>query len=252
MTSRAQLREAGRKIRLELGLNMTQGVSLLPGFDDLQNEMVFGRIWSRPGLSREDRMLATLAALTSKQHLPQLSSYVGAALHIGMSPRLISEIMLHCAIYSGLPTAENSLQAMARVFEEKNIEKLDYTLEEFDLDTLAEMGDSTMLALHAESARGGYAAPDSAASELYATAIQYLYGEIWNRPGPTLRQRMICSISCFTALQLHSQQRKWFASAQETIGLTRVEILEIIAQTAHYSGFPPALNAMVVADEVLK
>jgi 4-carboxymuconolactone decarboxylase len=230
---------------------MTTGVSMLPGFGELQDEMLFGRIWSRQTISREDRMLATLAALTSKQHLPQLSSYVGAALHIGMSPRLISEIILHCAIYSGLPTAENSLRAIAHVFEENNIQKLDYTLEEFDLDTLSEMGESTMRALHAESATGGYAAPESAANELYATAIQYLYGEIWNRPGPTLRQRMICSICCFTALQLHSQQRKWFVSAQKTVGLTRAEILEIIAQTAHYSGFPSALNALVIADEVL-
>jgi 4-carboxymuconolactone decarboxylase len=108
-----------------------------------------------------------------------------------------------------------------------------------------------MRVLHAETAGSGYAAPESAANELYFIAIQYLYGEVWNRPGPTLRQRMICSISCFTALQLHSQQRKWFASAQKSVGLTRIEILEIIAQTAHYSGFPSALNALVIADEVL-
>ena len=49
-------------------------------------------------------------------------------------------------------------------------------------------GQETMRTLHDERAEEGYAAPDSAAAGLYTTAIQYLYGEIWNRPGITTRQ----------------------------------------------------------------
>ena len=120
-----------------------------------------------------------------------------------------------------------------------------------DLGDLMDMGQSTMRMLHADGAEQGYSDPDSAASELYYTAIQYLYGAVWNRPGPSVRDRMICSIACFTAMQLQPQQRKWFPSAQKNVGLSKVEILEVIAQTGHYSGFPPALNAMVIADEVL-
>ena len=107
-----------------------------------------------------------------------------------------------------------------------------------------------MRTLHAERSEGGYAAPDSAASGLYATAIDYLYGEVWNRPGITIRQRMICSIAAFTATQLESQQRKFFRSALN-VGLTRTEILEVIAQTGPYSGFPQAFNALALAEDVL-
>ncbi len=195
-------------------------------------------------------MLATLSALTSKQYLPQLADFVGAALHIGLSPRLIQEVMLHCAMYAGMPTAAASLETVRRVLGERGLAQPEDTLDEADLDELLAAGRETMRALHAERSEGGYAAPGSAASGLYATAIDYLYGEIWNRPGISRRQRMVCSVAAFTALQLESQQRKFFRSALNA-GLSRAEVLEVIAQTGPYSGFPQAFNALAVAEEVL-
>ncbi len=234
--------------RLELGDRI--GPDLSPGLANLTDEMVFGRVWSRPGLGLEERMLATLSALTSRQYLNQLADLVGAALHIGMNARLIQEVMLHCAMYAGIPTAVNSLKVVRTVLDEKDIPQPEADLNEADLDELETMGQQTMRTLHAERSEGGYAAPDSAASGLYGTAIDYLYGEVWNRPGITRRQRMICSIAAFTATQLESQQRKFFRSAQN-VGLSRTEILEVIAQTGPYSGFPQAFNALAIAEEVL-
>lgn len=250
MTARQDLRHTGAEIRQKLGLGNTDEADLLPGLDHLTDEMVFARVWSRPGLALEDRMLATLSALTSKQYLPQLADMVGAALHMGMSPRLIQEVMLHCAMYSGIPTALNSLEVVRTVLAENNIPQPEAALDVAELDALMTMGQKTMRALHGERAEGGYAAPESAASGIYGTAIDYLYGELWNRPGITIRQRMICSIAAFTATQLDSQQRKFFRSALN-VGLSRTEILEAITQTAPYSGFPQAFNALAVAEEVL-
>ena len=251
MTAREELRQTGAATRKQLGFAGSGASDLLPGLPNLLDEVVFGRVWSRPGLGLEDRMLATLSALTSKQYLPQLTNYVSAALSMNMSPRLIQEVMLHCSMYSGLPTALNSLEVVANVLDKAGIPRPQADLTEADLDELETIGQQTMRTLHAERADAGYAAPDSAASELYATAIQYLYGEVWNRPGMTLRQRMICSVAAFTATQMESQQRKFFRSAQN-VGLSRTEILEIITQTGPYSGFPPSLNALTVAQQVLE
>ncbi len=200
-------------------------------------------------------MLATLSALTSKQYLTQLADYVGAALHIGMPPCLIQEVMIHCAMYTGFPTAESSLQVVRGVLEEKGVSQpqtdpKEADPNEVDLDELEVVGQKTMRSLHDERSEGGYAAPESAASGIYATAIDYLYGEVWNRPGITHRQRMICSVAAFTATELVSQQNKFFRSALN-VGLSRTEILEVIAQTGPYSGFPQAFNALAVAEEVL-
>ena len=251
MSTRQELRQGGVNTCETLAVSNSSGEELLPGLDNLIDEVVFGRVWSRPGLSLHDRMLATLSALTSKQYLPKLAKYVRAALHLEMSPRLIQEVMLHCSMYSGIPTALTSLAVVSDVFDEQGIAHPQAELTECSLEELQSQGEETMLALHGERALAGYAAPNSAASELYASAIQYLYGEIWNRPGIDRRQRMVCSVAAFTATQMESQQRKFFRSAQN-VGLSRTEIMEIITQTGPYSGFPPALNALTIAEQVLE
>lgn len=256
MAEREELRRAGREVRSRLGLSDEQGAELAPGLTDLTDELVFGRVWARPGLELEDRMVATLSALTCKQYLPQLNRFIGAALHIGMSPRLVQEVMLHCGMYAGMPSVVSSLRVVSEVLDRLGLRHPGEVplpaaeVEAVDLEQLNARGLETMDLLHDERARDGYAAPDAAAADLYTTAIQYLYGEIWNRPGITTRQRMICSVASFTALQTEVQQRKFFRSALN-VGLTATEIFEVIVQTAPYSGFPPALNALGVAESVL-
>ncbi|MDH3680148.1 MAG: carboxymuconolactone decarboxylase family protein [Acidimicrobiia bacterium] len=256
MPERDELRRAGREVRSRLGLGDEQGAELAPGLTDLTDELVFGSVWSRPGLELEDRMVATLSALTCKQYVPQLHRFIGAALHIGMSPRLVQEVLLHCGMYAGMPSAASSLRVVSEVLDQLDIpHPVDVLspaaeVDEVDLERLYARGLETMNVLHDERARDGYAAPDSAAADLYDTAIHYLYGEIWNRSGITTRQRMICSVASFTALQMEGQQRKFFRSALN-VGLAPTEVIEVIAQTAPYSGFPPALNALTVAESVL-
>ena len=250
MNARDELREAGSDLRRRLGLAEEPGATLAPGFGDLLDEIVFGRVWGRPGLGLEDRMVATLSALTSVQALPQLGLYVGSAIHIGLSPRLVQEVMIHCAMYGGMPTAQNSLAVVADVLESRGMAAPSDDPPRSDLEALTEAGRATMNELHAERSEAGYASPESAAAGLYNTAIQFLYGDIWNRPGITRRQRMICSVAAFTSQRMEAQQRKFFQSARN-VGLTREEILEVIVQTGPYSGFPPALNALAIADDVL-
>ena len=159
--------------------------------------------------------------------------------------------MIHCGMYCGVPTMENSLIVVADVLAKHDLPIPDADLPEADLPELDQMGQDTMRDLHGERAENGYAAPGpQSAAKLYATAIQYLYGEVWNRPDITRRQRMICSVASFTAIEAESQSRKFFRSALN-VGLTKDEIVEVIIQTGPFSGFPRALNALLIVDEVI-
>ena len=249
MSERDELRQSGRDSRQRLGLDLSNIEALSPSLAPLLDEVVFGRIWSRPSLDASDRMLATLAALSAKQYLPHLKVMVGSALDVGLTPRAIQEVMLHCAMYAGMPTAIASLETVQDVFRDRNIPTPTDTWQELDLPGLYERGQAKMQELHGERANAGYADPNSAAANLYATAIDYLYGEIWNRPGLTTRQRMVCSVAAFTALQMTSQQLKFYRSALN-VGLSKDEVYEVIMQTGPYSGFPPALNALATAEDV--
>src|SRR4029078_991987 len=96
---------------------------------------------------------------------------------------------------------------------------------------------------HGARATQGYATPgNTVTGALYPLAIQYGYGEIWFRPGLDLRQRALVAVAAFTALELGQVQQ--FRESPLNMGLSRTEGIEAVIQTAPFSGFAPALNAL--------
>ena len=93
---------------------------VVPHLAELTTDLLFGKIWERPGLSKRDRSLITVAALTALYRTEQLRSHVRRALDNGVTRDEISEIITHMAFYSGWPTAVNAAQVAKEVFAERN------------------------------------------------------------------------------------------------------------------------------------
>ena len=91
---------------------------VVPHLAELTTDLLFGKIWERPGLSKRDRSLITVAALTALYRTEQLRSHVRRALDNGVTRDEISEIITHMAFYSGWPTAVNAAQVAKEVFAE--------------------------------------------------------------------------------------------------------------------------------------
>lgn len=77
-----------------------------------------------------------------------------------------------------------------------------------------------------------------------------LYGDIWERPGLSKRDRSLATVSALIALNRPEQLRSHLALAIEN-GLTREELAEAITHLAFYSGWPSAVSAVSIAKEVL-
>ena len=75
----------------------------------------WGDVWQRPGLDRKTRSLITVAMLTAlgKQH--ELKGHVRSALNNGATPAEIQEVLLHAAVYCGIPTAVEAFRTAAEV-----------------------------------------------------------------------------------------------------------------------------------------
>lgn len=82
-------------------------------FQELITRYAWGDIWSRPELSRRERSIATLASLVTGSHENEIAMHVRAALTNGLSRLEIAEVIMHTALYAGLPPANNAL-AIAR------------------------------------------------------------------------------------------------------------------------------------------
>lgn len=253
MTTRSELRQQGEAMRARLfGTDAAANIDPAPGFRDLMSETEFGIVWCRPGLALPERMVCTLAALASVQRPTALRRYLGAALNIGMDARTIQEVLIQIGIYAGFTAAEEALDTAATVFKQRGIVVPAQAPRDDALETLTARGNDLLKALHREGGDKGYAAPGNAVTgAMYPVAIQYGYGEIWFRPGLDQRQRVLCSVASFTALRLEAQTRK-FGQAALNMGASRTEVIEAVIQTAPFSGFAPALNALAVLSDVLR
>jgi 4-carboxymuconolactone decarboxylase len=247
MTSREDLRRDGTDLRNRL-FGAEAGTHFVPNYAELRAELAFGVVWNRPGLALPDRMIAALAALCSVQRLNHLRRHIVAALDLGLVPRSIVEVFIQCGIYAGLPASEDAMAVAEAVYAERGIELPPEAPRDDPIETLDRRGRALLEALHGDRGYSGYASPDNTTTQaLYPVAIQYGYGEIWDRPG----QRALVAVAAFTALKLEAQAAKFGQSALK-VGLSRTEIIEAVIQTGPYSGLAPALNALAALSQGLR
>ena len=85
----------------------------------------------------------------------------------------------------------------------------------------------------------------------FATYVfEFSFGDIYSRPGLSVRDREIAAIASLAAMGNATPQLKVHIEAGLNVGLTREEITEILMQMAVYAGFPAALNGLFAAKEV--
>ena len=96
-----------------------QTTDLTRGFQELITRYAWGEVWSRPALDRRARSMITLALLAALGHEDELAMHVRAAVRNGLSPEEISEVLLHTAIYAGVPVANRALAVAQTVLAEE-------------------------------------------------------------------------------------------------------------------------------------
>ena len=94
---------------------------IAPALADYTDEVLFGDVWERPGLSPRDRSLITVASLIALYRTNELPFHVKKALDNGISRDELIEMITHLAFYSGWPTAMSALPVARRAFEELGV-----------------------------------------------------------------------------------------------------------------------------------
>ena len=79
--------------------------------------------------------------------------------------------------------------------------------------------------------------------DLYEMSVGHLFGDVWARPGLSLRDRQLVTLAANIAMARPTGNFSHYRSA-EHIGITREEIMEVIIQVGHYCGWPTISNAV--------
>lgn len=86
-------------------------------FQELITRYAWGSVWTRPGLDRRARSVATLTALLALRHWEEFAMHVRAARTNGLSTEEIAEVILQSAIYCGVPVANHGFAIAQEVLD---------------------------------------------------------------------------------------------------------------------------------------
>jgi len=198
-----------------------------PYLGELRNSLVYGEIWERPQLSKRDRSLITISVLQALAR-EELAIHIPRGLDNGLTPEEISEIILHVTFYAGWPTGVQASLTAAETFEERGL-------------SLGELPRAP-----AES----QASTPSSLSDVYAAVPRLgalrnslLYGDIWERPLLSKRDRSLITVAVNQALYATNELRIHINRALDENGVTAQEVSEVILHVTFYAGWPAAVNA---------
>ena len=80
--------------------------------------MLFGDVWERPGLSKRDRSLITVATLVALYRTDQMASHMKRAIDNGLTVEELVEAITHIAFYAGWPNAMTAITTARKLFEQ--------------------------------------------------------------------------------------------------------------------------------------
>ena len=87
-------------------------------FQDLITRYAWGEIWARPALTRHTRSLLTIGMMVALNRAEELKLHLRAASNNGVTPDEIKEVLLHCAVYCGVPAANSAFHAAKAILNE--------------------------------------------------------------------------------------------------------------------------------------
>lgn len=216
--------------------------TVAPGLGHFTDDVLFGEVWVRTDLAPRDRSLVTLSAIVSTGKNEQIAAHVSRALDNDVEPGEIGELITHLAFYSGWPNAISAVTETKKVFDERQIGPLSNSeATRIELEIAAEAT--------RKSTVDDAVAPTAAA--LADLTNRVLFGDLWQRPDLSARDRSLVTMAALVAVG-QPEQLPFHANRAMDNGLTLSEASEVLTHVAFYSGWPRAMSAVPVLKQVFE
>jgi 4-carboxymuconolactone decarboxylase len=218
----------------------------------LIREACFGSLWTRPGLSMEQRSLATISIITVLRRDDNLKGHIHSGLDVGLTAEQIVEVMLQLIFYTGAPIANTALRVAHEVFKERGLQVQPYQVYDpsEDPEALYQRGLAMRREVMGETLAADLEATDEVDRDWERYLLEYLWGSVWTRPGLDLPSRCLCTL---TALTLVGTERALghYIRAALRLGFTGAQIKELFFHLSFYTGVSLARQGAAIARQIL-
>lgn len=213
-----------------------------PALANYTRTAVVDGLWNRPGLSRRDRSIVTVATLIARIQTIGMEHYFAIALDSGVTPAELSEIVTHLAFYCGWSNAFQAVDVLQGTFAARAI----------GADQLPEVSPELLpLNEEAEAKRAAQVQANFGATSqgVVDNTANFLFRDLWLRPALAPRDRSLITVAALVAAGQVAQSPYHLNRAMDN-GLTREEASEVLTHMAFYSGWPTIFSALPVFKDV--
>ncbi len=242
---------AAKNMQKFLGTEASALANTDPEFAAMRDRLLYGEIADRGTLSDAQRELVTLVVLIAGQTLDDFKTHVHAALRVGATPVEIREAVYQCAPYVGFPRAESALRLANEVFVQQGIA--------LPLENQGTVTEETRYAdgLAVQKSIFGEAidtmhetSPEDQKPIVQNYLSAYCFGDIYTRKGLDLKMRELLTFSVISAFGGCDSQVRSHVQGNLAVGNTRENLIDALAQSLPYIGFPRTLNALACVNAV--
>lgn len=208
-------------------------------------DVLFGQVWRRGALALRDRSIVTLSSLLANGQSAQMTSHINLGLDNGLKPSEIVAIITHSAFYAGWPNAMSAVGVARAAFEKRGI-----ALETIPGSEALVVGANASATLAPALLEAGTQGSVAAVSpQLAAYTREVVFGNLWQQPELSLRDRSLVTISMLIAKGQLEDLPLYLDQGMDN-GLSREQITEAITHLAFYAGWPRAMSAVPIAKRV--
>lgn len=217
-------------------------------------DFVFAEVWPRPGLSRRDRRFVTLPCVAAADAETPLRDHVYAALNSGdLTIVEMRETVLHFAVYGGWPKASRFNIVVDEQWDRIHCERGEQTPPPEPLLPLTTPGDpEARLLVGEQSFRDINCIPFAPIRDNpYSGAgiLNFVFGEMWLRPGLGMRERRLVTVACVAFQDAPIPILSHVYAALKSRDVSFDEMDELALHFAAYYGWPKAANLAQVIEE---
>ncbi len=221
-----------------------------PEFQQILNRFIFGEVYHHGQLADEIRVLITIVLLASNQNLAQLRPHCAAALTMGVEPVALREALYQCAPYIGYPKTIMALAELNQVLQEKGIELPLAPQATVSEEDRLEKGLALQRRIFGEvvQTRRQQTPPAQFHIQEYLAGV---FGDYYRREGLDLTTRELLTFCLIASLGGCEAQLRSHIRGNVNVGNDKQRLLEALTHCIPYIGFPRALTALAVLNEVL-
>lgn len=220
-----------------------------PEFAERFDNFAFDEVVNHDDLDDKTRFMALLAALIGCQGSDAFRGILPAALHFGVTPVEVKEIVYQSVAYLGIGRVLPFLNITNAVFEEQGIHLPLPGQATTTMENHREAGSQVQADIFGESMLDFWKSGPEENRHINLWLAKNCFGDYYTRKGLDYKQREMITFCFLAALGGCEPQLTSHAAANMKIGNDKVFLINVISQCLPYIGYPRSLNALRCVNE---